>query len=334
MKKIKLCLVVFCLAVMMCGVYVYATDSTAKLKESLESDILYTAVDGSILNNLLNSNKELFKTTYDDKYVVVKGNVFSNSFTKNNKEILLYGNNGSISIDTSDNGMRNLVDRLKSGDSLTVYGKVNVKGITGSSMEIIAQHGVINSDKSFENYSKVFYADNVINGTNISDLAEDGHIMVKIPEEWKGKYVSGSFNNNGVKGYQFYLNALEPFGKEYPEIFYMFYFDYMTYLDTPPNKETNGDRHDIEELVAKNILESIDEKFKVNFKTLEMFNEDEVDYWSSSYNVDGKDYKLEFVMKADNSKGLVVMLYLYYPRSGSINHVQEVAYVVESIETK
>ncbi len=46
---------------------------------------------------------------------------------------------------------------------------------------------------------------------------------------------------------------------------------------------------------------------------------------------DGNDYRLEFLFKPDQ-KGIVCMLYLYFPKEGEVVHTQDVAYVVMTME--
>ena len=56
------------------------------------------------------------------------------------------------------------------------------------------------------------------------------------------------------------------------------------------------------------------------------------DYCSTVYKpADGNDYRLEFLFKHD-SKGFVCMLYLYYPNDYAVNHLQDVAYVVQTLQ--
>lgn len=330
MKKFKLIMLAFCLTLGLSGAVVYATDVSARLKDSLENDRIYSATDIETLNTFL-KNKDIFKRQFDDKYVVVRGIINASSVSGNFKEVVINGAGGSITVDTSGDSAYATAQRLKIGDYFTVYGRIKVKGFRNDSFEIVADHGIINFEKEFSRGDEVCFKDSVIDSITITDLDKNGRVSVKVPASWTNPYVMDRLKNNNVDGYQFYLNALEPYGREFPEIFYMFYFDYETYLDSPPKSVDKWDRHEIEEHVAKNILESIDEKFRVNFDQMKTNNDDKLDYWSSSYNVDGKDYRLEFVVKPDNSKGLVVMLYLYYPRGEAVNHVQEAAYVVKNV---
>ena len=59
-----------------------------------------------------------------------------------------------------------------------------------------------------------------------------------------------------------------------------------------------------------------------------------IDYCKTRYTVDGKSYSLEFMFRPDGYKGLVCMLYLYFPREGSTNHIEEAAYTAGTLDIR
>ena len=139
-----------------------------------------------------------------------------------------------------------------------------------------------------------------------------------------------------MNGYQFFLHAIEPQDLEYPEIFYIFYFNYDQYLDAPPLKPTSGDHRDLEAVVLKNILQKLSGKFDIDIESIKIqknYTDKDMkfDYCQTTYKpADGREYRLEFVFKPDNN-GLVCMLYLYYPMYNTTNHIEEVSYVISSV---
>lgn len=181
------------------------------------------------------------------------------------------------------------------------------------------------------NLSSLNIGDSVYTGRELTDMCADGHVSVKVPESWMDDYVVSRLTNNGISGYQFALNALEPVNTEYAEMFYCFYFDYETYLDKPPARPTDGDNEDIEKVIMKNILTGLEDTFRFKVNDLAAANGVEYDYCSVTYRpADNNDYRLEFVFRPD-STGIVCMLYLYFPKAGAVNHTDEVTYAVESV---
>ena len=299
------------------NVSVGGAEKTARLKECLEKDHMYFVLTPDVLG------KTSLKSR-DDQYLAFTGIIRYSSVESNHKKMTVYGDNIGVQVDTSTSSVIGIVGQLKPGDHVTVYGQVD-----GS--EVDAEHLVINPEKAPEILSYVFYPDKAYDEVTVTDLARDGHVSFRLPATWDNKYVKGRLTNNDINGYQFFLNAIYPQNLNYPENFYIFYFNYETYLDQPPAKPTSGDHKDLEELVIKNILQPLSGDFKVDISTLKLSDGKKFDYCSTVYKpADGNDYRLEFLFKPD-SKGFVCMLYLYYPNDYAVNHLQDVAYVVQTL---
>ena len=74
--------------------------------------------------------------------------------------------------------------------------------------------------------------------------------------------------------------------------------------------------------------------FKINISDIKDSNGTEFDYFATTYRPkDGNDYRLEFVFRPEE-KGIICMLYLYYPKESAVKHVDDVIYVLETMETK
>lgn len=333
MKKKKYYII--CLAIVMSlmfSVAAEAAEQTARLKTCLQTDYMYYATTISALNDKQASDKNGFEDNFDDKYVVVLGEIKADSISKNYKSVTLYDKTGkSCTIDTSS-----IVDTIKGlsvGKKIAIYGKIAVTGIKSDSYEIAAKKIKVSPTEDFETGSYVFYADYAYKGTQVSDLTTDGRVRYYIPKSWKDTYVSAPLTNNGVKGYQYFLNALEPQNQEQPEVFYIFYFENETYLEKVPKDASNGDNKDIEAQIVKNILEQLDdESFKVKITDIDDANGTGMDYYTTPYRAkNGNDYRLEFIFRPDK-KGITCMLYLYYPKEGAVRHVQDVAYLIETMQ--
>ncbi len=300
------------------NVSVGGAEKTARLKDSLEKDHMYFVLTPDVLG------KTSLKSR-DDKFIAFTGIIRYSSVEKNHKKITVYGDNTGVEVDTSAASVKNLVGQLKLGDHVTVYGQVD-----GS--EVDAEHLVINPEKAPEILSYVFYPDKSYDEETVTDLARDGHVRFKLPASWDNEYVKDRLVNNDVNGYQFFLNAIYPQNLNYPENFYLFYFSYETYLDQPPAKPTSGDHKDLEKLVVKNIVNPLSGDFDIDISTVKLSDGKKFDYCSTVYKpADGNDYRLEFLFIPD-SKGFVCMLYLYYPNDSAVSHLQDVAYVVQTLE--
>ena len=297
-----------------------AAEMTARLKSCLEKDHLYYVLVPGLLGK---SNLK----SRDDQYIAFSGVIRYNSVSKNHKTVTVYGDSSDtvgVEVDTSDSSVLNIAGSLKLGDRVTVYGQVDGN-------EVDAEHIRVNMEKEPTVLSFVFYDGKEYDEASVSDLARDGHVSLRIPSAWENEFVKGRLTNNDVNGYQFFLNAIYPQNRDYPENFYVFYFNYETYLDKPPARPTSGDHKDLEKLVVKNIVQDLSGDFKIDISTLKLGNGNQFDYCSMVYQPkDDNDYRLEFIFKPD-SKGFVCMLYLYYPNDFGVNHLQDVAYVVNTL---
>ena len=309
---------------------VYAVGVNARLKAGIESNILYYSESIATLSSMNRLNLNGFKEKYDDRYVVVIGEIREDSVSSKGKELKLYEpqQDVAVTIDSSLEELMTTVKSLQVGDIITVYGRVELKGIRNDSFQIEAQ----SITKGEADLQKHLYFDRngtVYQGKQISDLTADGRIRYSIPESWDSQYVVAPLTNNGVKGYQYFLNAVSPQQVEYPEIFYIFYFDYGRYLKDPPKNPSDSTIINIEEAIIKdNICK--DQVDKVKLTEVKDTNGNVYHYCNTTYPKQGKvQYRLEFVFIPDE-KGIVCMLYLYYPKEEAIRHVDEVVYVIES----
>ena len=313
----KLISIFMVMAIFFCNSSAGAAEKTSRLRESLENDHMYFVLTPDVLGRTNIKN-------YDDRFIAFSGLIKYSSISGNSKKITVFGDSNSVTVDASATTVAGIVNQLTIGDRVTVYGQVD-----GS--EVDAEHLMINLENEPSVLSSVFYPNKELDEDSVGDLARDGHVVFRLPAAWNNEYVMGRLTNNGVMGYQFFLNAISPQNRNYPENFYIFYFNYETYLDQPPLKPTAGDHQDIEELVINNILNPLAGDIEYDIDTLKLPDGSKFDYCSTVYKpIDGNDYRLEFLFKPDD-KGLVCMLYLYYPNDSAVNHLREVSYVVQTL---
>ncbi|MBQ7636962.1 MAG: hypothetical protein IJS80_06605 [Lachnospiraceae bacterium] len=308
----------------------YAKDYNARLKECLQTDPLYTATTVVRLNNAFNSDKRQFKSDYNNKYVVVSGNVKIDFVTAGNKTVISDIGGNKCSVDVSAAQAQQDMTRLKTGDYVTVYARVTVSGVLELSYELTAVT-VMSGNTWFTAGNRYFYPSEDFDWTEVSDLTSGKKVRYRIPWKWNNGYVKSDLTNNDVKGYQYCLNAIAPQDYEYPEVFYIFYFNNETYLEKVPTNPTKSDYKKIEKEIIKNILEAVGEDSGIAVDTFTDASGTELHYYTTTYRPkDGRDYRLEFLFRPEK-KGITCMLYLYFPKEEAVHHVREAAYLVETM---
>ena len=314
-------------------VVVHAKEQTARLKTSLENDTLYQVVSIGNLNKNMSDSSAL-STLFNYDNVVVIGSVDKDVKSKEGKLFSLHDlrdSKKSCQIDSSANNLKDIVNTLSEGDQIIVFGTPSVAGITTGSYEIDATKIIPSPSAKQKNADHIFYDGTAFQGTLVDDLNSKKTVQYYIPKTWQEKYICTPLTNNGIKGYQYSLNALSPINTEYPETFSIFYFINETYLEKPLENASESDNEAVEKEIIKNIVPGLDKDAKIRIEDLSLPN-GEIDYYSNNYRPkDGKDYRLEFTFIPDN-KGITCMLYLYYPTEEAVNHTKEVSYLIKTIQ--
>ena len=307
--------------------YVYA-EANYRLKAILDEEHVYFSVSVSTLNYDNTTDYDSFKEQFDGRYVVVSGAV---SEKNDNKKFELKNfEDRYCTVDTSENGMKSIAESLSVGDEVLVYGNVSCKN---NSYTIIADHIVIDPKIKIGEGRYAFFDGESYKGVSVNDLTKDGHITYFIPSTWNDDYVCTPLTNNGITGSQYFLNAIYPQNTSYPEIFYIFYFTNETYLDSAPKDPNKVNYHAIEKQIIENILQDFTINSSIDVDRVTDVNGTKYDSYQTSFKAsDGNDYKLEFVFRTDGKDGIVCMLYLYYPNDEAINHIYDVAFLIESLK--
>ncbi len=315
---------------------VYAKDYTARLRETLETEPVYLATTVYDLSLGIYKDKKQFKKDYDGKKVVIVGYNKIKTFYEGREDIDIEDLAGNVcALDTSDSAVHGTVYDLDRGQRVIVYGTVKVKGLLSNSYEIKADHLESDIPAGLPAVGeKVLYPSETFDYVIVDDLTSNKRVSFRVPASWNGKYVKSDLTNNGIKGYQYTLNATEPFQKDYPEIFYIFYFTNETYLDKVPESLSESDQKAIEKAIIKNILEAVGDDSYIKVESFKDMNGTSFHYCPVSYRPkDNNDYRLEFFFRPDE-KGITCMLYLYFPKEEAVHHVKEAAYLLSTMEVK
>ncbi len=322
---------IFILTSMLSGRYTEAAQTTALLKECLLSETMYKDEYIDALNNRFKADARAFRETYNQKAVCVTGMLMPGSLDKDRNELTLCGSAGSLTVDISDKELEKFFGGLSDYETVKAYGKIKVSGFSNDSYKLVAAHLSVGPREMLWDEQYSFYGDDGHYGDIADDIAADGHVAFCIPNGWNDTYCMGRLTNNGINGYRFFLNAIEPRNLEYPEMFNIFYFNYLEYLEPTPKNPSKSARGYIEELIVRNILENLDADFKLKSSSIKV-GDGEFDYISTSYALEsGKTYTMEFLFLPDE-KGLTCMLYLYYPKEGAAGHLHEVAYLIGTLK--
>ncbi|MCR5823033.1 MAG: hypothetical protein K6G60_01225 [Lachnospiraceae bacterium] len=306
---------------------VYAKDYMARLRETLWTERLYTAVTIEELEDA-KSNAANFKKNYSGRCVAIGNNTTVESISDDLKQVVLKDRQGKTCLAVPfEDREREIVGDIERGDTVTVYGKVVVDGSSYYLNATVMER----RNSEFVKGDLFFFNTPVYSYVEVKDLRKDGRVKYRIPESWNNGYVISDLTNNGIKGYQYNLNAIEPMNIQYPEIFYIFYFNNETYLKQPPKDPTESNLKKIEAKIVENILEAVGGDSADSINGFYDTNNNLFHYYTTSHRAkDGRDYRLEFLFKPDQ-KGIVCMLYLYFPNENTVNHELEVAYLIGSM---
>ena len=315
-----------------------AAEKTGRLRDSLENEYLYHTETIASLNRNAKDYSS-FKTEYDNVCIALSGRLGENAVSKNYRTIVLFDSNGAdqISIDLSEKGFLEDVRNISPGDLVTVFGRLKISSFS-KSFSIGAHKLVIRPEEPVTPNQYCFQDGQVYKSIVVSDISYKQDIRLSFPEKWYDNRLFKRLKNNGINGYQFFLNAISE-NKEHPELFYIFYFNYETYLDSPPVNPSDRDYKAIEKIIIENILnKDVDKTFwdklspQMTISTVTAGNGEKFDYYMTTAPISGSDYRLEFVFKR-GIDGMVCSLYLYYPKEGAVRFTRDVAFVLVSMET-
>ncbi len=306
---------------------VYAKDYMARMRETLWTERLYTAVTIEELENA-RTNTGTFKKNYNGHCVAIGNNTTIASISSDLKTVILKDQNGrTCTVVPQEGDESRIVGNIKPGDRVTVYGKLTVDSSSYSITVTVMEYG----DGDFKTGDQFFFRNPVYRYKEVTDLTSDGRVKYRIPKSWDNGFVISDLTNNGIKGYQYNLNAIEPMNTEYPEVFYIFYFNNETYLKQPPKDPSESNIKKIEAKIVENILEAVGIDSSNSINSFPDTNDQLLHYYTTSYRPrDGKDYRLEFFFKPDK-KGIICMLYLYFPMESAVNHELDVAYLIGTL---
>ena len=306
---------------------VSATEQTSRLKACLQNEELYYVTTISYLNRYQKNDKEAFKAGFDKKHVAVSGTIAERYSVRS---AVLADEDGERCLVSAKGETLNRLKGLEAGSRVMVYSRLTVNIPDNDSIELEAVEIDVDPEQEFDSGDYVYYGDGAIKGSTVSGITADGRGEYMIPMSWRNGNISRPLTNNGVKGRQYFLSALGE-GEEHPELFYMFYFLYETYLENPPKSADAIDKKNIECEIIKNILGKTSINALLDIKDVKDDNGKEMNYYNTSFHGTEGDYRLEFIFRPD-PKGITCMLYLYYPQPGSYEHYREVAYVIENMK--
>ena len=337
MKRKCIILSIVMIACFLLPVRSEAAEKTGRLRETLENDSLFHTETIASINKTAGNFSDL-KKEYDNSCIALSGRLGENAVSENFKMIVLFDSNGvdRINVDTSEKNLLQDVKGISPGDLVTVFGRMKVNSFNRN-FSLQAHKLIIKPREALTPNQYCFEDGAIYKSIVVSDVSYKQDIRLSFPERWYDNRLFTRLKNNGINGYQFFLNAIAE-NKEHPEVFYIFYFNYETYLDTPPVNPSDRDYKAIEKRIIENILkEDVDKTFwdrlspQMTISTVTCSNGEKLDYYMTTAPISGSDYRLEFVFKR-GLEGMVCSLYLYFPQEGAVKFTRDVAFVLESID--
>lgn len=332
-KKLKprIMLLAFCIMFFTTG----AAFASNIPKLNIDSRPVYSKCDVAGVISSVNKDYSSTEKSYSEKDIIACGVV--NNIEKNQKTLMITFSGKDVKVTTDK---KNETSQLKSGDSVTVYGKFKFESAKKKTISIEADHLVkesISLASDYYIYSGKQYKDSDSSSVTLAD----GRISYKIPNSWLTTEVSEDnyskiFNStitNDHTGKCYYINRVNG-GKE-PEIFCVFYFNNNKFLE----KSSNSDKtHDIEKAIITNVCPEEETKWnnpstwKIVFPTEKSTTSNGVklDHYVGNYD----NYRVEFAFakvdgtNANDSGGICVMMHLY--NDDSIKP-DDVLYVLNSL---
>lgn len=314
-----MCLVVIFANAFLCGAKIVFELDT-------ENNPVYQSVDtDKVFRDFSNDGKEA-KKNYDNNYYLLYGKVLSKS--KNNKEITVGALNSNaedeLTCKFSDKADINFVSGLSVGNTVRMYGKLNVGIANALSLKV---KGISKAETiSFSDDSYSVWGGNVYKKSSMSKkLIEGSNVVFYVPQEWTSVEHNIKAENLGsIDGYHYTLNKL---GKKnaYAESFFVCYFNKKTGVQ----KSNIGENKLIEEAILRDILGQDNLKNKFPSKTVSTYYGTKYKYYSDVYKKNtGERYQVEAVFQ-EKGDGIIVYLYLFNKEP---KHVDDIMVVMRLLE--
>lgn len=301
----------------------------AKVTVDTENNKVYQYRTADDIVSEFKENPKAAKLKYDNQPVLLSGQV--KSVGKDGKYLMVTGlNNTSISIKcTCDKDLRSTAKTYKAGTAVTLYGSIEVGLITGDvSLETDKITSKPESALSGDMYYLLNGAEyNKRNATGIT--LNNGNVKYYIPSTWANKKIQHNIKDENLgtmEGYQYVLNKLSP-TDPVAESLFVCYFDNSTQLAFAGDSD---ETKLIEKAIVENILGNVG---IFPTKKVDTYYGAEYNYYDGVYKNPleaGDGYRCEFIFRADDEEGIVVVLYVYR----EAKHVDDVLFLTRFLEVK
>ncbi len=306
-KRITAVVAVVCACLTLCGAGWFGT--TTVVVDTEKNNVYRQCAADEVLSAFA-ANPQVATEKYHWTRVLLTGQVAS--VASDGKSMMITGiDSTQHSMEcTYDKALRTTAMGYKTGDEVTLYGRILVNIFTNKAhVEVDKFTGTPTSVTSDDMYY-------LLNGTSfdkrsaVKETLHGGAVEYYVPAAWLGKEIRHNIveeNLGTMEGYQYVLNKLD--GSDFaPESVFVCYFDNSTQLGYIGDA---GETKLIEKAIVENILGSVG-----IFPTKKV-----VSYYGAEYNYydgvfknaleAGEGYRTEFIFQADGEDGIVVVLYVY-----------------------
>ena len=329
MKKNKIILLCIILLSMMvfCGfgnIITLDTDANKVYYDTKADDII----------TLFDSGKDLCQNKYNGEYLAIIGVIDSKKSNNKSIEITSFGTDSStvITCTTSNSTYITRISEMNVGDTVRVYGKLNVSTFGSGSLKMTLDNICITEANTVTGTSYSMF-DSIneyqFDTKNYNEVVlADGKVKYLVPNNWD--YITENLDKDTYfYCNQYKLNELADNYSITAESLFVFYFDNDGLVDLNQKKDTEN----IEAALIANFLEPEYDFWGVKnfpYKEVKTYYDQDYDYYVSTFvsNTVSKSFHIELVFTpVGKTDGICGILYVYLEK----NHLQDVLFLMRNL---
>ena len=305
-KRIITSIVMIFASLTLCGAGWF---NTTKVVVDTENNPVYEFCSVDEMLSGLSADRKAVAAKYKNMPVLLAGKV--KSVSADGKDLVITGTeNAQVSMEcTYDKTLRSEIKNYKAGDTIAMYGQVDVGIFTGEPYFKTEKVTAAPAGRT----SGMYYMQNGASfdrRDTVKETLHNGDAVYYVPSSWTGKEIRRNVteeNLGTMEGYQYVLNKLGS-ADPVPESVFVCYFDNATQLGYAGDA---GETKLIEKAIVENILGSVG---LFPTKKVTTYYGEEYNYYDGVFKnalEAGEGYRTEFIFRADGEEGIVVVLYVY-----------------------
>lgn len=322
---IAICASIVLMNMMLCGAWFSKPDVIL----DTEKNILYQCTSSDVIISAFESDSKKAKEKYNENPYLICGTVISKK--KNNKELSLGRNNQTKRVITCKTTDKTMLENVKDGDRISIFGELNV-GLINYSLSMNIDRVIQNPNTSYSDDTFIMLDGTVVNRTSLVKRTFDGSgIDFYIPAGWKSvehSIIDEKLGN--MPGYQYSLNKA---GKKRAKAECLFISYFNTFDENMIDRNSRNEKELIEKEIIKDILKKKDHLKEFPLKKVTTYYNVSYKYYRDLYKQElGENYQAEFIFQ-EIETGIIVYLYIY-KEPNNISDVMTTLRFVENTNQK